>query len=137
MNRWLLDTSALLALRDDEDGAERIADMLAQTQRGEALCFGCFITLMELYYRVWKDEGELEAKQAYALCLALPIEWVHETPELLQAAARMKATQRLSLADAWIAAAAELKGATLVHKDPEFVAISLPQLALPFEPRTG
>jgi PIN domain nuclease of toxin-antitoxin system len=26
--RWLLDTSALLALRDDEDGAERVAGLL-------------------------------------------------------------------------------------------------------------
>lgn len=137
MNRWLLDTSALLALRDDEDGAERVAGLLAQGQRGEAHCFGCFITLMEVFYRIWKDEGELEGKLAYAQCLALPIEWLHESPELLQAAARMKATQRLSLADAWIAAAAELKAATLVHKDPEFVAVSLPQLALPFKPRTG
>jgi PIN domain nuclease of toxin-antitoxin system len=38
MNRWLLDTSALLALRDDEGGAEQVADMLAQTQRGEFAC---------------------------------------------------------------------------------------------------
>jgi predicted nucleic acid-binding protein len=88
MNRWLLDTSALLALRDDEDGAEQVADMLAQTQRGEARCFGCFITLMEVYYRVWKDEGEPAGKLAYAQCRALPIEWLHESPELLQAAAR-------------------------------------------------
>ncbi|MCE9569763.1 MAG: PIN domain-containing protein [Rhodocyclales bacterium] len=137
MNRWLLDTSALLALRDDEDGAEQVADMLAQTQRGEARCFGCFITLMEVYYRVWKDEGEPAGKLAYAQCRALPIEWLHESPELLQAAARMKATQRLSLADAWIAAAAELEGATLVHKDPEFVAVPVTQLALPFKSRAG
>ena len=40
MNRWLLDTSALLALRDDEDGAEQVADLLAQAQRGETRCFG-------------------------------------------------------------------------------------------------
>ena len=137
MNRWLLDTSALLALRDDEDGAEQVADILAQTQRGEVRCFGCFITLMEVYYRVWKDEGEPAGKLAYAQCLALPIEWLHESPELLQAAARMKATQRLSLADAWIAASAELEAATLVHKDPEFVAVPVTQLVLPFKPRAG
>ena len=135
MKRWLLDTSALLALRDDEAGAEEVADLLAQAQSGKARCFACFITLMEVLYRVWKDEGEAEGKLAYAQCLALPIEWLHETPELLQAAARLKATQKLSLADAWIAAAAELKAATLVHKDPEFVAISVAQLSLPFKAR--
>jgi predicted nucleic acid-binding protein len=52
---------------------------------------------------------------------------------MLEAAARMKATQRLSLADAWIAAAAELKAATLVHKDPEFSPLPLAQRALPFK----
>lgn len=133
MKRWLLDTSALLALRDNEAGADEIASLLAQAQSGKARCFGCFITLMEVLYRVWKDEGEAAGRLAHAQCLALPIEWLHENPEMLAAAARLKATQRLSLADAWIAAAAELKAATLVHKDPEFTALTLPQQVLPFE----
>lgn len=133
MKRWLLDTSALLALRDDEAGADEVADLLGQARDGQARCFGCFITLMEVYYRVWKDEGEAAGKLAHAQCLALPIEWLHETPELLAAAARFKATQTLSLADAWIAAAAELKAATLVHKDPEFEPLPLPQWRLPYK----
>lgn len=133
MKRWLFDTSALLALRDDEAGADEIAALLARAQAGKARCFGCFITLMEVLYRVWKDEGELAGRLAHAQCLALPIEWLHETPEMLETAARLKATERLSLADAWIAAAAELKAATLVHKDPEFAPLPLPQLALPYK----
>jgi predicted nucleic acid-binding protein len=59
--RICLDTSALLTLRDDEPGADRVA--------------------------------------------------------------QIKATHALSLADAWIAAAALHSGATLLHKDPEFQAI--------------
>lgn len=133
MKRWLLDTSALLALRDDEAGADEVAALLVQAQAGKARCFGCFITLMEVFYRVWKDEGEAAGRLAHAQCLALPIEWLHETPEMLEASARFKATQRLSLADAWIAATAELKTATLVHKDPEFSALSLSQQVLPFK----
>jgi ribonuclease VapC len=133
MKRWLLDTSALLALRDDEAGADEVAALLAKAQAGKVRCFGCFITLMEVLYRVWKDEGEVAGRLAHAQCFALPIEWLHETPEMLEAAARLKATQRLSLADAWIAAAAELKAATLVHKDPEFSALSLPQQVLPYK----
>ncbi len=86
---------------------------------------------MEIYYRVWKDKDELAGKLAYEQCLALPIEWVHETPELLKQAAAIKATQQLSLADAWIAASARLQGATLVHKDPEFNPLDIPQLELP------
>lgn len=133
MKRWLLDTSALLTLRDDEPGAEEVATLLAQSQAGEACCYGCFMTQMEVFYRVWKDEGESEGRLAYTQCLALPIDWLHETPDLLETAARLKAKHRLSLADAWIAAAAELEAATLVHKDPEFSALPLPQFTLPFK----
>ncbi len=45
---------------------------------------------------------------------------VHESAELLERAASVKATHPLSLADAWIAATALGLDATLVHKDPEF-----------------
>ena len=132
MKRWLLDTSALLALRDDEAGADRVAALLNQAQTGKARCYGCFMSLMEVYYRVWKDEGAAAGRLAYEQCLSLPIEWLHESSELLEAAA-IKANNALSLADAWIAAAATLAGATLVHKDPEFVSLKLAQEVLPLK----
>jgi predicted nucleic acid-binding protein len=133
VKRWLLDTSALLALRDDEAGADRVAALLNQAQAGRAECYGCFMSLMEVYYRVWKDESEAAGRLAYEQCLSLPIEWLHESPGLLEAAAAIKATNALSLADAWIAAAASLAGATLVHKDPEFAALKLKQEVLPLK----
>lgn len=133
MKRWLLDTSALLTLWDDEPGADRVAEVLHQAQAGKVLCLGCFISLMEVLYRVWKDEGEPAGRLAYEQCLALPMEWMHESPELLQTAGRFKATARLSLADAWIAACAELADATLMHKDPEFARLDIPQQALPYK----
>ena len=133
MKRWLLDTSALLTLRDNEPGADRVAALLAQAQAGRAVCCGCFMSLMEVYYRVWKDEGEAAGRLAHEQCLSLPMEWIHESAELLAAAAEIKAKHPLSLADAWIAAAARLAGATLVHKDPEFAAVKLAQEVLPFK----
>lgn len=56
MNRYLLDTSALLALSDNEAGADQVADILYQAQQAKAKCFGCFMSLLEVFYRVWKDE---------------------------------------------------------------------------------
>lgn len=120
MNGFLLDTSALLTLRDNEPGAEQVSQLLFQAQNGGLPCYGCFMTLMEVFYRVWKDEGESAGREAYADCQALPINWLHESPELLMRAASVKATHPLSLADAWIAAAALENSVTLVHKDPEF-----------------
>jgi predicted nucleic acid-binding protein len=120
MNGFLLDTSALLTLRDNEPGAEQVSQLLLQAQNGGLPCYGCFMTLMEVFYRVWKDEGESAGREAYADCQALPIDWLHESSELLIRAASVKATHPLSLADAWIAAAALENSMTLVHKDPEF-----------------
>jgi ribonuclease VapC len=133
MKHYLLDTSALLTLRDDEPGADRVADILDRARRRKVQCSGCFISLMEVFYRVWKDEDEAAGRLAYEQCRALPIEWVHESPELLEAAAAVKAQQAVSLADAWIAACAQLAGAVLVHKDPEFAPLPLAQDVLPYK----
>lgn len=133
MERYLLDTSALMALRDDEAGAEQVSALLMAATTGEATCDACFMSLMEVLYRVWKDEGEAAGRQAYAACLSLPLQWRHESPELLERAAMVKAQHPLSLADAWIAAAALELDATLVHKDPEFEAIpGLREVRLPY-----
>lgn len=131
MNRYLLDTSALLALHDDEAGADQVADLLYRAQEGQVQCLACFMTLMEIFYRVWKDEGETAGRLAYQQVQALPVVWVHEDLSLLEKAAALKATHAISLADAWIAAAAILQEAQLVHKDPELTHLPCPQLALP------
>lgn len=133
MNRYLLDTSALLTLRDNEVGAERVAAILYEAQKGQSVCLACFITLMELLYRVWKDEGETAGRLAYEQCYALPIEWIHEEKPLLEKAAELKANHAISLADAWIAAAAMLQEAELVHKDPELALVPCAQQALPYK----
>lgn len=133
MKAYLLDTSALLTLRDDEPGADRVADLLSQSQQGKLKCLGCFITLLEVLYRVWRDEGEIAGRLAYEQCLALPVAWQHESPALLVRAAEVKASHSLSLADAWIAACALEVGAILVHKDPEFQALAVEQDVLPLK----
>ncbi|MFM7676400.1 MAG: PIN domain-containing protein [Synechococcus sp.] len=119
MPRLCLDTSALLTLRDNEAGADRVAHVLDQPIR----CLACFISRMEVLYRVWKDEGERAGRLAYEQVRALPIDWLECSEPLLVKAAQIKASHRLSLADAWIAATALECGATLLHKDPEFRSI--------------
>jgi predicted nucleic acid-binding protein len=133
MKRFLLDTSALLTLRDDEPGAQRVADVLQLASEGKAKCFGCFMSLMEVLYRVWKDESKQAGQLAHQQCLALPIEWLHSSDSLLGKAAEFKALHSLSLADAWIAACAAEQGATLLHKDPEFESLEIAQELLPLK----
>ncbi|HEB70587.1 MAG TPA: PIN domain-containing protein [Desulfobulbus sp.] len=133
MTYYLLDTSALLTLRDNESGAEQVAELLYQAASGEVNGLICFISLMEVLYRVWKDEGEQEGRLAFEQVHSLPLTIIHESAALLEKAAAIKATHRLSLADAWIGAAALLEGATLVHKDPEFDCLQCLQMPLPYK----
>ena len=134
MSGYLFDTSALLALRDNEPGADRVADLLGAAIDGGPACHGCFMSLMEVLYRVWKDEGEMAGRTAYAVCQQMGISWQHENSTFLQRAAEVKARFPLSLADAWIAATALELDAVLVHKDPEFERVDgLKQELLPYK----
>jgi predicted nucleic acid-binding protein len=123
-SRLLLDASALLTLRDDEPAAGRVEEALEQPGR----CYACFLSRMEVLYRVWKDEDERAFRLAYEQLKALQLHWVEASELLLEQAASIKARHSLSFAAAWIAAAAQQVGATLLHNDPEFRAIAhLPQ----------
>ncbi|MGY6555082.1 MAG: PIN domain-containing protein [Wenzhouxiangella sp.] len=131
MNHILLDTSALLALRDDEPGADRVAALLRDDS---VRCHACFMSRMEVLYRVWKDEDELAGRLALQQCLALPIEWVEATDELLLHAAELKARFPVSVVVAWVASVAVRLNAVLVHKDPEFDTLPIEQEPLPLKP---
>ena len=133
MKTYVFDTSALLTLRDNESGAEQVADLLYQAEQKKIRAVICFMSLMEVLYRVWKDEGAQEARLAYEQVQSLPLTIIHESSSLLEKAAAIKAGERLSLADAWIAATAVLENAILVYKDPEFDQLQCRQMILPYK----
>ena len=119
-SRFVLDTSAILALRGNEAGARRVEAVLRSARAGRAKVYLSFMTRMELLYRIARDEGQEQAETAVRLTDATGVEWVSCEREILEAAARLKALGGLSVADAWIAATALACDAVLVHKDPEF-----------------
>lgn len=120
METFLLDTSALLALRENEPGAEEVASLLLKAQRKRAHLLVSFISTMEVFYVSWRKEGKAVAHRAYLDLKMLPIQRIEASESILLRAAELKATYPLSLADSWIAATAEEHDAILVHKDPEF-----------------
>jgi len=132
---YLLDTSAIFTLIEDESGSERVEEVLRKEQ-----VFLPFLALMEVHYISRQELGAGEADRRYALMKQLPckILWQIDEPTVLTAA-RFKASYRLSLADALIAAFAQRQGAILLHKDPEFEAL-LEQVeleALPYKTTTA
>ena len=81
---YVLDTSALLALRGDESGADRVEALIAKGRRGRATLLVSFITRMELLYRIWREEGEYEARNAVRLVDSFGVRWVTCDPEILE-----------------------------------------------------
>jgi len=117
---YLLDTSALLSLVEDEPGADRVEELLRVRQ-----VLLPFVVGLEVYYITQQERSEDEADRRLALIRRLPALWLDQVSEaVLITAGRFKALHRLSLADALIAAFAADAGAILVHKDPEYEALA-------------
>lgn len=78
---------------------------------------------------------EEEAKKQIEIMNQLAITRVESSQELGLIAGRLKATRKISFADAWIAATSIFYNAILVHKDPEFECIEdeVKVLKLPYK----
>lgn len=130
---FVLDTSALFALLEDEAGADRVESLL----RTETIYLP-WVALLEVHYVSLQERGEDVANFRLALLkkLSAEIVWQHDEPALLLAS-RFKARHRLSLADALVAGIAGRLNAVLVHKDPELEALdgAVDLEALPYKQR--
>lgn len=116
---YLLDTSAVFALIEDEPGADRVEQLLRQAD-----VLLPFVAGLEVYYVTAQERSIDEADRRLALLSQLPVRWIDRVSDaVLVVAGTFKARHRLSLADALIAGFAAEAGATLVHKDPEYEAL--------------
>lgn len=115
-NRFVLDTSAIFTLIEDEEGASRVEQVL---KKGDI--YFPWVALLEMMYISHQEKADDIAIQRFAMVKQLKaiILWNADEPTLLTAA-RLKATHRISLADSIIAATAIQQGAILLHKDPEY-----------------
>jgi predicted nucleic acid-binding protein len=132
-NKFVLDTSALFALIEDEEGADRVEEII-RTENASLP----WQALLEVHYVTRQERGQGEADRRYAFLKQLPCDilWQIDEP-LLLTASRFKAGHRLSLADALIAAVALRQDAVLLHKDPELEALAeeVELEALPYKAR--
>lgn len=114
--RYVLDSSALLTLWNNEEGTELVEGVLHSGGK----VFVSFMSLMECRYRLWKNIG-LEESERFSLYLEpMPLEIVWVSDDIFEKAIAIKATKNLSVCDSWIIATAILTGSVLMHKDPEF-----------------
>lgn len=132
----VLDASAILAYVDDEPGADTVQKHLLAARADRLQIFACFVTLTEVRYITIQEKGEAAADCLVGLVKSWPMHWVHSDEQLCLLAARFKAHNSLSLADAFVAATAFRLQAAVMHKDPEFESVrSLVKLVpLPYKP---
>jgi predicted nucleic acid-binding protein len=115
-NSYIFDTSALLTLWNDEEGADAVEHIL----RSDSLSYISFMSCMECRYRVWKNAGREESEELSKYLDLLPLKRIEITDAIFEKAIEIKATNSLSVCDSWIVATAIATDSILVHKDPEF-----------------
>ena len=121
--RSLLDSYAILALLNDEPGAQVVADLLRTAARDKDLLLVNEINVGEVYYIVAKHRSLNEAERVLLYLETLPLEIVSNGYGEVIDVARVKARFPLSYADAFVVATAIRFGVPVVTGDPEFVAV--------------
>jgi predicted nucleic acid-binding protein len=113
---YVLDTTGLIAHFKDEPEADQVEALL---QHPSEIIFP-FMTMMEARYVLSRTVIPALVDEFLAMVRSIGAPVIESYPEWGAKAARVKARDGLSIADAWIAALAIMHEATLVHKDPEF-----------------
>lgn len=135
MDRYVLDTSALLTLIENEEGVDYVEYLLIEAAKCEIELFISVISCIEVFYISLQEQSLDIADERIELikALLLIIEAVDEN--LIKTAGKIKAENRISFADSCIAALAKEKEAILVHKDPEFEQLKkeIVQKILPYK----
>ena len=116
----VLDAWAVLALLDDSEPAATEVDRLLEQERPAM----SWVNLGEVFY-VLHRHGERAAADAVR-DLRTSVDALVPSPDLVLAAARLKATFPLSYADAFAAATAIDRSATLWTGDPELLVEGAP-----------
>ena len=117
MNRYVLDSFALLALLQDEPGADRVDHLLTAASRGEAEIRMSLINLAEVQYQIIRRDAD--PSKALAALEGFPIVRVSADAYVPQVV-ELKANHPISLADCFAAALAQDLDCPLVTGDPEF-----------------
>jgi predicted nucleic acid-binding protein len=117
---YVFDACALLRLAQDEPGAERVAEILADSASGDARVLLHQINLGEVVYRIGKQFGWVVAERKRGEISLLPIEIVAFTEEIFWQAVKLKANYPMSYADCFVAALAIKEQAVLLTSDSEF-----------------
>jgi len=113
----------LAYLWDEAPAASEVRAHLIKAHSGGLKLHMNIVNLGEVYYRIVRARGSDQARDGVRAIRRLPISVVQAREPLVMAAAQLKATYKLSYADAFaVATARELRGPVLTG-DPEILAL--------------
>ena len=117
---YVFDACALLALFNDEEGADVVADLIMQANTREAFISMSIVQVLEVYYDRIRVKGIDYANMVLQSICASSITVVYDISLTnVREAGRLKTTHSISLADAILCALASTMSATLVTADGE------------------
>ncbi len=115
---FVLDACALIAFLNDEPGADVVEELLKKASRNEVELVMNVVNTLEIYYNIFREDGIDMANQSLGKIENLPIEVVRViSASVFKEAGRLKATCRLSLADAIALAEANIRDVQIVTAD--------------------
>lgn len=120
MPDYVLDSYALLAYFNSEEGDDVVKELLNTALDGEVTLYLSLINLGEIYYLIRRRRGMEKAQETLETLRSLPVSLCNISEARVLAAAELKAEYPISYADAFAAALVQELGATLVTGDPEF-----------------
>ena len=124
MAHYVLDSFALLAFFRDETGADAVEKLLNEAAEDKHELYITTVNAGEVYYMASRKDGTGRANLVWEAMLKFPLQIITSDLELSFAAANIKATHKLSYADAFAAALTISKKATLITGDKEFDSLA-------------
>jgi predicted nucleic acid-binding protein len=117
---YVFDACALIALFNEEEGADVVAELITRADEREAFIYMNIVQVLEVYYDRIKVKGTDYANIVLQSICASSIEIVyHISLANVREAGRLKSTHKISLADSFACAEASSMSATLVTADGE------------------
>jgi len=110
----VVDASAIIAYFKGEPGYKRFAELLANE---ENLLAVHIVNLCEVYYNYYHSDGSVQAEEAWDKAVSFLRVLEKGDESFMKRVSRWKATQGISLGDAFAAATAENDAVPLVTTD--------------------
>lgn len=119
----VLDASAVMTFFLNRPGAEKVEELLERAAGGTCELLMSVVNWGEVYYSVWRAEGEAVAQNIVAEIAQLPIDLVSATYVLTKLAAEIHVQHKLPYADCFAAALAANRDAPVVTSDMHFARV--------------